>query len=76
LNPIVKQLANAHHLFSVLVSDDGDEGIVSRSDWVLVSDREASLQVPRIAEAVSELAPREDLRLWTDDFNNIVQILK
>ena len=76
LNPVVKQLADAHHLFSVLVADDGDEGIVSRSDWVLLSDREASLQVPQIAEAASEIATRENLRLWTDDFNNIIQILK
>jgi len=76
LNPVVKQLADAHHLFSVLVSDEGDEGVVSRSDWVLVSDRESSLNVPQIAEAASALAPRENLRLWTDDFNNIVQILK
>ena len=76
LNPVVKQLADAHHLFSVLVADEGDEGIVSRSDWVLLSDREASLQVPQIAEAASEVATRENLRLWTDDFNNIIQILK
>jgi hypothetical protein len=49
---------------------------VSRSDWVLLSNREASLQVPQIAEAASEVPVRENLRLWTDDFNNIVQILK
>jgi hypothetical protein len=76
LIPVVKQLADAHHLFSVLVSDEGNEGIASRSDWVLLSDREASLQVPQIAEAASEIPVRENLRLWTDDFNNIVQILK
>ncbi|HWZ74502.1 MAG TPA: fused MFS/spermidine synthase, partial [Casimicrobiaceae bacterium] len=76
LIPVVKQLADAHHLFSVLVTDEGNEGIASRSDWVLLSDREASLQVPQIAEAASEIPVRENLRLWTDDFNNIVQILK
>jgi hypothetical protein len=76
LIPVVKQLADAHHMFAVLVADEGDEGIVSRSDWVLLSDREASLQVPQIAEAASEIATRENLRLWTDDFNNIIQILK
>ncbi|HEY8624322.1 MAG TPA: hypothetical protein VIM74_10710, partial [Casimicrobiaceae bacterium] len=76
LMPVVKQLADAHHLFSVLVADEGDEGMVSRSDWVLLSDREASLQVPQIAEAASPVPTRENLRLWTDDFNNIVQILK
>ena len=76
LIPVVKQLADAQHLFAVLVADEGDEGIASRSDWVLLSDREASLQVPQIAEAASEVATRENLRLWTDDFNNIIQILK
>jgi len=41
-----------------------------------LSDREASLQVPQIAEAGSEVPMRENLRLWTDDYNNIVQIIK
>jgi len=76
LIPVVKQLADAQHLFSVLIADEGDEGVASRSDWVLLSDREASLQVPQITEAASALPARENLRLWTDDFNNIVQIIK
>jgi hypothetical protein len=76
LIPVVKQLADAHHWFSVLVADEGDEGVASRSDWVLLSDREASLQVPQIAEAASVVPTRENLRLWTDDFNNIIQIIK
>ena len=76
LIPVVKPLADAQHLFSVLVADEGDEGVASRSDWVLLSDREASLQVPQIAEAASVVPARENLRLWTDDFNNIVQIIK
>jgi MFS family permease len=75
LIPVVKEIADAHHLFSVLVADDGT-GVGSRSDWVLLSDREASLQVPQIAEASSAIEAPVNLRLWTDDFNNIVQILK
>jgi hypothetical protein len=76
LIPVVRQLADAQHLFSVLVADEGDEGVASRSDWVLLSDREASLQVPQIADAASVVPAREELRLWTDDFNNIIQIIK
>jgi hypothetical protein len=75
LIPVVKEIADAHHLFSVLVADDGT-GVGSRSDWVLLSDREASLQVPQIAEAATPIEAPVNLRLWTDDFNNIVQILK
>ena len=76
LIPVVKQLADAQHLFSVLVADEGNEGVASRSDWVLLSDREGSLQVPQVAAAASVVPTRENLRLWTDDFNNIVQIIK
>jgi len=76
LIPVVKQLADAHHLFSVLVADDGDDAISSRSDWVLLSDSEAPLKVPQIAEVASVIEPPKNLRLWTDDFNNIIQILK
>jgi hypothetical protein len=76
LIPVVKRLADAHHLFSVLVADEGDDGLTSRTDWVLLSDREASLQVPQIAEAAAPAETRDNLRLWTDDFNNIIQILK
>ena len=76
LIPVVKQLADAHRLYSVLVADDGNEAVASRSDWVLLSDREASLQVPQIAEAASIIEPSKSHRLWTDDFNNIVRILK
>jgi hypothetical protein len=76
LIPVVKQLADAHHLFSVLVADDGDDAISSRSDWVLLSDSEAPLKVPQIAEVATAIEPPKNLRLWTDDFNNIIQILK
>ncbi len=50
--------------------------LASRTDWVLLSDREASLQVPQIAEAATPAETRDNLRLWTDDFNNIIQIIK
>jgi SAM-dependent methyltransferase len=76
LAPVVQKLAEAQGLHAVLVSDDGSDTLASRSDWVLVSDSEAALNIPAIAEASGSIAPRPDLRLWTDDFNNIVQVLK
>jgi MFS family permease len=76
LIPVVKRLADANHLFSVLIADDGEDALASRTDWVLLSDRQASLQVPLIAEVGKDAETRDNVRLWTDDFNNIVQILK
>ncbi|HUH92773.1 MAG TPA: fused MFS/spermidine synthase [Casimicrobiaceae bacterium] len=76
LAPVVQQLAYAQNLHAVLVSDDGQEPMGSRSDWVLVSDSEEALDAPAIGEAAETIEARPDWRLWTDDFNNIVQVLK
>ena len=76
LAPIVRKLAEAHGLRAVLVADDGDDALGSRSDWVLLSDSNATLDVPAIDEVSEAIDLRSDLPLWTDDFNNIVQVLK
>jgi SAM-dependent methyltransferase len=76
LVPVVRKLAEAHGLRAVLVADDGDDALGSRSDWVLLSDSNATLDVPAIDEVSEAIDLRPDLPLWTDDFNNIVQVLK
>ncbi|HWM42218.1 MAG TPA: hypothetical protein VNP36_07260, partial [Burkholderiales bacterium] len=64
----------------VLVRDDPDEEEDprrSRTDWVLVSRDAAALERPAIVER-SPVAPEEkpDWRTWTDDYSNLIQILK
>jgi SAM-dependent methyltransferase len=76
LVPVVERLADAQGLHAVLVTDDGEQGLSSRSDWVLVSDSAGSLAVPLIATVAKPIEPRRDWAPWTDDFNNIVQVLK
>ncbi|HET9764217.1 MAG TPA: fused MFS/spermidine synthase [Casimicrobiaceae bacterium] len=76
LAPVVQQLAYAQNLHAVLVADDGEEPMGSRSDWVLVSDSEETLGAPSIDAVAETIEPRPEWRLWTDDFNNIVQVLK
>ncbi len=77
LVPVVKKLADAQHMYAVLVNDDADDSALgSHSDWVLVSDSKEALDAPGIDEASEAIDPRPELPLWTDDFNNIVQIIK
>ncbi len=76
LAPVVQQLADAQGLHAVLVADDGEEPMGSRSDWVLLSDSEDALDVEGIDEVAETIEPHAGWRLWTDDFNNIVQVLK
>jgi SAM-dependent methyltransferase len=76
LAPVVRALADANGLQSVWIHDEGTDVLASRSDWVLVSANRSLLAQPRIADAASEFEPRPDWRLWTDDFNNLFQVLR
>jgi SAM-dependent methyltransferase len=80
LVPVVARLAKEEGVHAVLVNDDpeeDDQSRRSRTDWVLVSKSRPALEAPKIAEAGA--APAEDRpawRTWTDDYSNLVQILK
>ncbi len=76
LAPVVRQLADAQSLRAVLVADDGGQPMGSRSDWVLLSDSEDTLEANAIGEVAKTIEPKPGWRLWTDDFNNIFQVLK
>jgi SAM-dependent methyltransferase len=76
LVPVVAGLAEAHRLYMIYIADNGETSLASRSDWLLLSDRRESLAHPALTDAASEVEVRKDWRLWTDDFNNLVQVLK
>ena len=65
---------------SVLVSDDPEDedgNGRSRSDWVLVSRDAAALAREAIEEAgATGIEDRPGWRTWTDDYSNLIQILK
>jgi SAM-dependent methyltransferase len=79
LVPVVARLAKEHHAHAVLVSDKGKDGDDDHTttDWVLVSRQRAALEAPEIEEASPE-TPEEEAgwRTWTDDYSNLVQILR
>jgi SAM-dependent methyltransferase len=80
LIPVVARLAREHGAQAMLVRDDPDEEEDtrrSRSDWVLVSRDPAALK--RDAIVKRNAIPAEDKpewRTWTDDYSNLIQILK
>jgi SAM-dependent methyltransferase len=80
LIPVVARLAKEQGAHAVLVSDDPDdedESLRSRSDWVLVSRDRAALERPAIVEGgATEAEDRPEWRTWTDDYSNLIQILK
>ena len=76
LAPVVKQIADTYGLHTTMVSDDEGEGDASRTDWVLVTRNKKLLAHEPIKKATAEIKEIPGLNLWTDDFNNLVQILK
>ena len=76
LIPVVEALAHAHGMHVIHIADAGEDSLTSKSDWVLVSDSRELFDRPELAEAATTIVPRRDWRLWTDDFNNLLQVLK
>ena len=76
LVPVVKAIADAHGLRAAWIRDEGEGPLASTSDWVLLARNDKVLDLPRIAEATTPIAEHPGWRLWTDDFNNLVQVLK
>jgi len=75
LVPVVNALAQARGMQAVWIRDEGQDTLASRSDWVLVSRNRELLAKPRIVEGAKEIPPRPDIGVWTDDFNNLWEVL-
>jgi MFS family permease/SAM-dependent methyltransferase len=80
LIPVVARLAWENDAHAVLVRDDPDEeedAKRSRTDWVLVSRDAAALKRAEIVERnPEEIDDKTAWRTWTDDYSNLIQILK
>jgi hypothetical protein len=76
LAPVVKRIADEYKLHVALISDEADDNDLAKTDWILVSRNPGQLARDRIAKASSDITEIPGLRLWTDDFNNLFQILK
>ena len=78
LVPVVARLARANGAHAVAVFEDADEDQSrTQSDWVLVSRDLKALQGKEFeAVGAAPAEDREELRTWTDDYSNLIQILK
>ena len=76
LVPVVAGIAAANGMEAVWIHDEGTAALASRSDWVLVSKNHALLASPRIADAASPIDAHANWRVWTDDFNDLFQVLR
>jgi hypothetical protein len=75
LKPVLLAIAEKHGLEYAYVHETGDEGGTT-SDWILVTKHKPFILRPEIVEGTEPVAPRPDWNLWTDDFNNLLQVFR
>jgi SAM-dependent methyltransferase len=76
LAPVVAQLAAVYGLTARWVhSPKDDEHLYAQADWIVMTRDAAFFARPEMAGA-RRIAPRPGLRLWTDDYNNLLQVFK
>ena len=76
LVPVVEGIANELGLHALWIDDAGLEPFGNASSWVLLAKDPSRLDDTRLTDPSSAIEPRRDWRVWTDDFNNLVQVLK
>lgn len=77
LMPVFWQVAREYGLSIVRVEYAGDADGGYASHWVLLARDPALLDDPAIQERAADLGGYStDLKLWTDDYSNLFQILK
>ncbi len=81
LMPAIAKLAEAYGMTAIHVSDwpdatTGADYWTSSTDQVIVTRNPQILQHPRITEAGKPITAPADFRIWTDDFYNMLRVLK
>ncbi len=77
LGPVLALAGNELGKRAILIFHPGDmENYIYSTDWVLMTSRRDLLKIPEIRNAATTLEAMPGIRLWTDDYSNLVQILK
>ena len=76
LAPVVQAIAQSRGLHSVLVHDEPERPAQRDTDWMLVSRNAAVLESAAISARRVEPAHIAQLGVWSDDFNNLFDVLR
>ena len=75
LKPVLLAIAQKHKLEYAYLHESGETGGTT-SDWVILTRDKSFILRPTIVEATEPVAPRPDWRLWTDSYNNLIQVFR
>jgi len=75
LAPVVEQLSRSLDKYKVLIENpDNEHRGIYRSQWVLITS--APLRSSNILGVAKNIPISTNLRIWTDDYSNLFQILR
>jgi hypothetical protein len=77
LPPVVQLLAaDAGYEARLIVNNENHRKLIDSSDWVLVTRNRHFLDTIDTTVLTEPISVPTNLRVWTDDFNNLFQILR
>ena len=77
LAPVVKLLAeDADYRVRLIASEEDGPRMISSADWVLVTRNQEFLNKPETSAGTETIEVPAHLRLWTDEYNNLFDILR
>jgi len=77
LQPVLANIAQANGLALRHVADSpADDVFASSTDWVMLARDARSLAIGDLAQRGEPIAPAPGMSLWTDQFNNLLDVLK
>ena len=76
LEPVLAEAGKHFGLAGVFIADAGQaDPLSAASAWVLLSRDSAFLRSPAVAAVGRDLHERAGIRVWTDDYSNLFQVL-
>ncbi|HEV1284033.1 MAG TPA: fused MFS/spermidine synthase [Bryobacteraceae bacterium] len=77
LAPVVAQLAWSEGLYARIVrSPRDDRHLYAQAEWVVMTSNAEFFTRPQISGVAAAIEARPGVRLWTDDYNNLLQVLR
>ena len=76
LEPVLWRLQEELGLHGVFIEGSEKNALESYSKWVLLTRNAVFITQPEVADRGRPLTARPGMRLWTDDFSNLFQVLK
>jgi DNA-binding MurR/RpiR family transcriptional regulator len=73
---VVENIAKAKGLAVALIHDENDNPLLRNTDWVLVARNPEVLAQQAIRSRSTPIRSISGLGVWTDDFNNLFDVLK